>query len=905
MKQSSFSAGFVLACSLLSACQMQQSTDTDDSGAVWKSEAYAVYRDSVVQGKHVARVLSPTSLTSNYQSPANEFQSPEINFKFSINGKDNELAPGQDHRFIAVPRAGKTAPELPVIVFGQRYVDPGAVPANLYLPPNTPMKIRLDMRPVLAAFKKQGYYTTFKGEKIYKEDFKKVFVAGNTAPLSWDFDNLVNKPELELKDSDGNGIYEATLTLNAPQAAKTTAGKWEKSVKTDDFPQYTSEYPIADALYNLALEEARRAVEPDSTFRTGKEWAGVWTRDISYSIILSMAMLQPEVAMKSLMRKVSEDGRIIQDTGTGGAYPCSTDRMIWATAAWEIYKVTGDEQWLRTVYPIIKKSIEDDIQNAYNSQTGMVRGESSFLDWREQTYPKWMQPVDIYESETLGTNAVHYQGNVVLSQMARILGEPVVASKHQQLAEQIKQGMNKHLWLAEKGYYGQFLYGRTYKILSPRAEALGEALSVLFGVAEGDRAERVVQKTPTTPFGISCIYPQIPGIPPYHNNGVWPFVQSYWALAAAKVGNQASLTESMAAIYRPAALFLTNKENFVAENGDFAGTQINSSNMLWSLSGSLSLVYKVLFGMDFQADKLVFRPFVPQAFAGPRKLAGFKYRGAVLDIEMEGYGNEITTITLDDKPLANATIPATLTGRHKVRILLLGKAPQMAPVNQVANRFSPAAPEVAFANNRITWNKQEGVRSYRILRNGQAIATTTALESPADATGYAEYQVVAVDASGLESFASEPLVVNGEKFSQLYQLESVAPKAALPYKGFTGQGFVEISKTKNKALTIPVTVPLTGLYAIDFRYSNGNGPINTENKCAIRTLRNGQQQLGTIVMPQRGVAEWSNWGFSNSVLVRLENGPQTLTLAFESANENMNGAVNQAMLDYVRLTRVQ
>ncbi len=37
--------------------------------------------------------------------------------------------------------------------------------------------------------------------------------------------------------------------------------------------------------------------------------------------------------MKSLLRKVDPTGRIIQDTGTGGAYPCSTDRMIWAVAA--------------------------------------------------------------------------------------------------------------------------------------------------------------------------------------------------------------------------------------------------------------------------------------------------------------------------------------------------------------------------------------------------------------------------------------------------------------------------------------------------------------------------------------------------------------------------------------------
>ena len=104
-------------------------------------------------------------------------------------------------------------------------------------------------------------------------------------------------------------------------------------------------------------------MEPDSTFRTGKEWAGVWTRDISYSIILAQATLQPRSAMKSLLRKVSPEGRIIQDTGTGGAYPCSTDRVIWAVAAWEIYKVTGDAAWLKKVYPIIQHSLADDAQN--------------------------------------------------------------------------------------------------------------------------------------------------------------------------------------------------------------------------------------------------------------------------------------------------------------------------------------------------------------------------------------------------------------------------------------------------------------------------------------------------------------------------------------------------------------
>ncbi|MBF9222715.1 glycogen debranching protein [Hymenobacter sp. BT662] len=878
---------------------------------VWQSDAYTLYRDRVVQGRFEGRARSATELVSNYQSPANAFQSPQVAFKFSINGKDNEMPAGQDHQLVAVPRPGGAPIETPPIVFGQRYADATPLPPNTYLAPNTPVRIRLDLRPVLAAFKKQGYYTTFKGEKLYQSDFKHVFVAGSAAPLSWDFDNLVNKPELELQDADGDGIYEVTLVLNQPQAAKTTAGQWKQSINTADFPQYSSEYPLADALYNLALEEARRAVEPDSTFRTGKEWAGVWTRDISYSIILAQAALQPKVAMNSLLRKVSADGRIIQDTGTGGAYPCSTDRIIWATAAWEIYKVTGDEAWLKRVYPIIRKSIADDVYNAYDPATGLVRGESSFLDWREQTYPRWMQPADIYQSENLGTNAVHHHANVVLAQMATRLGEPAVAARHEQLAQQIKAGLNQHLWQADKGYYGQYRYGRTALLLSPRAEALGEALSVLFGVAEGERAREVVAKTPTTPFGISCIYPQIPGLPPYHNNAVWPFVQSFWALAGAKAGNEASVLESMAAIYRPAALFLTNKENYVAENGDFAGTQINSSNMLWSLSGSLSLVYKVLFGMQWEADRLVFRPFVPQTFQGQRKLTGFRYRKAVLDIEMAGFGNEISRITMDGQPLADAAVPASLTGRHAVRIQLKNQIPPAAQVNKVANAFSPETPVVALTKeHQITWAAQPGIRAYQVLRNGQPLGRTTEANfALPDADGNNEYQVVAENAQGLMSFASEPVVLismgPGGTTERQVQFETVAPKASLPYKGYTDKGFVEITKSKNTSLTLPVTVPEAGLYAVDVRYANGNGPINTENKCAIRTLRMGTKQLGTLVLPQRGTGEWSNWGFSNPVLVQLEKGTHQLTLAFEPANENMNGEVNQAMLDYLRVRRVQ
>ncbi|MES2847588.1 MAG: glycogen debranching protein [Bacteroidota bacterium] len=888
----------ILPIAFLSFISLNTIAQTDN--VIWKTKAYTIYKDSVVQGAYTAKALSSTEIVSNYKSPTNLFQPSKIAFKFSINGKDNEMQPGADHHFNVLNGIAET----PLIKFGEQLKDT-TTESKKYLSPETKLTIRVDMNAVLNDFRSKGYYTTFKGDKIYKEDFKGLFVAGNTLPMDWDFDNLHNKEGLELKDTDGDGIYETTLTLNTQKNEKQTDASWKLSKDISAFPQYRSGNTMADAIYNMSVEEMIKAVEPDSTFRTGKEWAGVWTRDISYSIILSMAHLQPEVAKKSLMKKVNKKKRIIQDTGTGGAYPCSTDRMIWATAAWEIYKATGDKEWLQQAYIIIKNSVDDDMSNAYDAVTGLVKGESSFLDWREQTYPKWMQPADIYESENLGTNAVHYNANKVLEQMAFLVRKPADAIKYKRNAEKIKTGINKYLWMADKGYFGQYLYGRNFKTLSPRAEALGEALSVYFNIADPSKQSSVISKVPVTDYGITCIYPQIPNIPPYHNNAVWPFVQSYWALASAKVGNEQSVMESIAAIYRPAALFVTNKENFVADNGDFAGTVINSSNMLWSLSGSLAMVQKVIFGIEFQADKLLFHPFVPKALAARRMLTNFKYRNATLNIVMEGYGNKVQAFYIDNRQSSVYEISQTITGRHSVRIILSNSFTSQGTINKTENITTPATPIVSFNNNekpQMQWQPVEGAKEYWIFKDGKIIDKTIKTIFPI-VVDVLEYQVIAVDKNNVQSFACEPFLLTTMP-GNIYEIEEFAKKSDLPYKGFSGKGFVEINTTKNRRIDIPIVID-EGSYAINFGYANGNGPVNTENKCAIRTLSIDNKFAGTIIFPQRGKDEWSNWGVSNTLHVKLTEGKHIISISFNEANENMNELINEAMLDYLQLEAIK
>src|SRR5687768_4250812 len=173
--------------------------------------------------------------------------------------------------------------------------------------------------------------------------------------------------------------------------------------------------------------------------------------------------------------------------------------MAWAVAAWELYAVTGDRDWLRQCYDIVRRSAEADLAVAFDSTSGLFRGESSFLDWREQSYPSWMDPKDIYQSQNLGTNALHYATYRVLGRMATALGESPV--RWDSVAMRVRQGMNAHLWLPERGHYGQFRYGRAYPSTSPRAEGLGEALAIIYGVA--DDAQRVVlaKRVPVVPFG--------------------------------------------------------------------------------------------------------------------------------------------------------------------------------------------------------------------------------------------------------------------------------------------------------------------------------------------------------------------------------------------------------------------
>lgn len=703
---------------------------------------------------------------------------------------------------------------------------------------------------------------------------------------------------------------------------------WVLKQDISALPAYSADNILETALYNMALEESILAIEPDNTFRTGVFWGGVWTRDVSYSILHSLAQLHPETCKTSLLAKINANNRIIQDTGTGGAWPCSTDRTTWILAAWEVYKVTGDKEWLDRIYPVIKNTLEDDHLVAYDPKTQLMKGETSWLDWREQEYPTWAQPVDIYNSEAMGTTAVHYQSLRILAEMCRLEGQSNLSKKYDKWADDIKEGINKNLWMEDQGLYAIYLYGRNHLVQHPQMEILGEAFSILFDIAPADRQKRISESYVNEDFGTPDFYPNLKDQYPYHNDAMWPFTQGYWMKAVAKVGNEQALLHSLAALHRVAGLFLTNQENMVIYNGDYNGLPINSPRQLWSVAATASIVPNIYFGINYETNGISFKPFVPKALKGNRHLSNFKYRNAVLDMSVSGFGNHIKTFKLDGVE-TEPFFDGKLSGAHTIEIVLDNVQPAPMKINMQENAYQPLTPSTTLNGNKLSWEAIEGATEYILLKDGKETKHLTELSTTLEDN--AEYAVLAVNAAGTKGYMSEP--VHFYSNAKIYQVEdyglffdpnrkvvkesegvggdlnsNVQERAVIPtlkdvdLSGAHGK-VAMITRNENILITIPVEVPADGTYAIDWRYANGNGPINTENKCATRILKINGEHVGVCVFAQR--EKWTNWGWTNAVTTNLKKGVHILTLEFSDTVENMNITINQALIDELRITKIK
>ena len=383
-------------------------------------------------------------------------------------------------------------------------------------------------------------------------------------------------------------------------------------------------------------------------------------------------------------------------------------------------------------------------------------------------------------------------------------------------------------------------------------------------------------------FGPPIFSPQIVSQGDYHNNGVWPYVTSFWGKAAAKAGNETALMHALACNVRTASLYATNYENYSFNTGNPYTTLINSPNMLWGLSGFMGLFHRTFFGLEFTQEGLAMKPFVPTVLAGTRKLEAFPYRGMQLDITVSGSGNEIASCKVDGKE-ADAFIPADWTGKHTVEIVMKGEH-KPSSINMVGYIGMPEMPEVELSAGKLQWKAIEGAAKYEVLKDGQVVAETASCSQPTAGSG--EYLVRAVSAKGVHSFVSEPL--------RVYEDASVQQ---VPVDKW-------LDMTLGEQVKLKVDVPATGWYVLDWEYANGNGEVEQRNHCANRQLYVDGKNVETMVFPQRGLDAWNLYGWSAPVKVYLKKGSHQVALRYLEKNININIDLDKAHVKSLRLTQL-
>lgn len=578
--------------------------------------------------------------------------------------------------------------------------------------------------------------------------------------------------------ASGAGARVFDLTTTADQ--RENGPKTRHIVERPGALSVSSASPMFDAMFAQAMDDIRLdsvgSIRDDAyndgnpipcaCFQTGEKWTYVWTRDLSYSTDLSLAFVDADRAVNSLKFKTSPfragvripkyipDGslQIIQDTGSGGSWPVSTDRVTWALGAEAVLnnlKGARRKAFADYAYRVLRGTIEADRAAIFDPADGLYTGEQSFLDWRDQTYAPYVLKdlTQIAQSKALSTNVVYYRALRLASRLAAEQKSPEIARKYAAWAQDLKAAINRMFWLPDRGLYASLTTPDAHAAPVAKFDFLGEALAITSGVASPEQARSILARYPHAPFGVPVYYPEQPHIPVYHNRAIWPFVTAYELDAAAMSGNAAAADNAFDSLYRAAALHLTNTENleWLTGRSQFDdGPVINSPRQLWSVAGYVSAVAHSLFGFHAEADGLRIAPFltthIRQFLGGDEaSLTNLSYMGRKVSIRLhlppqasEGY-YAVKEVRLNGKRVSGP-VKASALGADNVFDVTFGAAtgtpgritlvPAVSPLSHDDPAvFSPEAPvataAVADGRNVVSFSvKAVAPVTYQIWRDG-------------------------------------------------------------------------------------------------------------------------------------------------------------------------------------------
>lgn len=843
-----------LATTLLSCDE-----DTMPKDVITQNDRFTVGANKVVDGKWVAEAKSGTLLVTNYQLPLSDSVPAVIRLRLAINGRDNELRPGEYHYIDLTGDPESTIIKACVPDKKQSTSRMTARPSEL--------KLKIDISKIKDGLNDKGYFVTPTHDTIYTEDYKGVWVTADIAPLDMDASQCALHQELLVDSMPCNdGIYNATINLDVPR--RLVSKQWSITSPNTNYPVYESNQKLMDAIHNMSIEEiAKDSYLSNDNFMVSQE---------CYTIALSLAYLEPQKSMQTLKTMVRDS--IITTGDSIESYNSLANKMIWATAAWKVYCATGDKEWLKYSYDIIVKNLAI-IENSglLNSETGLYRATCPYIvSNMNQYYPPWASITDIFETTPLVANAIMEHTYRIVGMMSDEFN--LESNNHK--AEALKDAINHRLWDEYKGYYSQYLYGGTLNIMSPCADNMGQALCVLWDVADDNRGENLINKMHLSYYGVSLTYPLNLGVKAEFNNAFIPMVQALWNLAAARNGNIAMLRRGIGSQIRPQALLASCDVSTTATTG----APIDRSYSRGNAAGNLAMVYNVIAGMKFLPNGIEFTPKVPVCFEGKKTITSFHYRNAVLDITIEGTGNELSKITLDGNELADNFINGDISGHHSIVITMndiytgSGKITVTKDLNYMPE--TPLWEWDGYYGTTYNYNDKNGYKIY--IDDVARYSMRDSVLGTRDTVSYRSFSLMAVNKYGF-SYISKPHFITTTasthefaQFNTQFITEQHLPSYYKHYPiGITDNFFW---------LSIPVTTAEAGDYIVDVLYSNGNGHASLTSQCQmLEVTANGHLQ-GVVVTPQLGEGQWLGTAYSSRLNVSLLKGSNTLELRLHGSS---------------------
>jgi len=727
---------------------------------------------------------------------------------------------------------------------------------------------------------------------------------------------------------DENDTGCRTYHFHTTQTQRDETPRERNVVEQPGDPRLRTGNPLFDGLFALTLDDLHKnavsQIRDDAyndgkpidreVFQTGEKWPYVWTRDTSYAANLSLAIFNPKRTCESIAFKTTgfrdtvtlppelPEGslQVVQDTGSGGSWPISTDRVTWALGARSVLNsLYGSEREVFAEYAfrVLQGTVEADRSAAYDPISGLYTGEQSFLDWRTQTYAPWV--IDnlswLGSSKSLSTNVCHYLALETLADLARERKSTTAAERYQSWANALKKAINEFFWLDDEGLYASMTSPGPIARPLHKFDMLGLALVVISGVAPEERARELLARYPHSDFGVPVYFPMQPRVAVYHNRAIWPFVTAYELRAAALVGNVAVANNAIDSLVRGTALNLSNMENLEWLTGRARfddGPVINSRRQTWSVAGYLSMVSELVFGYHVEADGIEITPFLTNAglrLMGPGNsatLSGLRYHGRSLSIrlllppqnEALGHyavkhvhlnGRLVSGLVTEDQLDINGSnefvveFGALLPGDQ--RITLVGDT--VDPLSHDdAKVFAPGEPGL---NALVVDGAVELTLSapftggqeitYLLYRNGQLAAKLEQAGKWSDSMPMGSearyYSAVAINGHGLRSQPSYPSRLNGSLAQWIPITDRrVSSNVAVTSNeaGYDVPVILHWGAKKDTFSVHNVQIPTQGRYAIYIEYNNHNHAINSGVTNCVKRLsidNNNETWEGIIQMP--------------------------------------------------------